>query len=91
MHRLTLPIHITEYDEDRWVTDHKEWCIAVRCDDPARAIAAPNAAGPRLLHVADDGSVQPGGAAGLTGPPGPSYTPNYVSTAEDDPVVWLDC
>ncbi|WP_329180355.1 hypothetical protein [Streptomyces sp. NBC_01477] len=88
---LTLPIFIMEYDDDRWTTERQDWRIAVHCDDPARAIVALNAARPRLLLVADDGSVQPDGAAGLTGPPGPWYTPNYVAVAEGTPLIWLDC
>ncbi|WP_328459279.1 hypothetical protein [Streptomyces sp. NBC_00448] len=88
---LTLPILIMEYDEDRWIAHGQDWRIAVRCDDPARAIGALNAAKPRLYLVANDGSVQQDGAAGLTGPPGPEYTPNYVAVDEDAPLIRLDC
>jgi hypothetical protein len=88
---LTLPIHIEEYDEDRWIAADQDWRIAVHCDDPARAITALNAAAPRLYRVADDGSVQTDLPAALTGPPGPSYTPNFVAVDEDIPLIWLDC
>ncbi|WP_328913407.1 MULTISPECIES: hypothetical protein [unclassified Streptomyces] len=88
---LTLPILIMEYDVDRWIADHQDWRIAVHCDDPARAIVALNAAKPRLYLVANDGSVQPDITVGLTGPPGPWYTPNYVAVDEDAPLIWLDC
>lgn len=88
--RLTLPIFIEEYDEDRWVASHQDWCIAVHCDDPARAVAALRAALPRLQCVADDGSIV-SDPSQLTGPPGPVYTPNYVAVDEDVPLIWLDC
>lgn len=88
---LTLPIHIMEYDVDRWIADRQDWRIAVHCVDRARAIAALNAAQPRLCLVADDGSVQPDSATALTGPPGPWYTPNHVGVDEDACLIWLDC
>lgn len=88
---LTLPIFIWEYDEDRWTLDYQDWRIAVECDDPARAIVALHAARPRLLSVANDGSVQVDIPAALTGPPGPWYTPNFVGVDEDVPLIWLDC
>lgn len=88
---MTLPIHIDEYDVDRWIVTHQDWQIAVRCDDPARAIAALKAAERRLGSVANDGSVQPAGIYGLTGPPGPWYTPNCVVAEGDVPLIWLDC
>ncbi|WP_037909297.1 hypothetical protein [Actinacidiphila yeochonensis] len=88
---LTLPILVMEYDVDRWTTCDQDWRIAVHCDDPARATVALNAAEPRLYLVANDGSVQPDGIAGLTGPPGPWYTPNHVAVDEDAPLIRLDC
>lgn len=88
---LTLPIRSMEYDTDRWIADHQDWRIAVQCADPARAIGALHAAEPRLYRVANDGSMQPDIPCGLTGPPGPWYTPNGVSVDEGSPLIWLDC
>lgn len=87
---LTLPIFLDEYDEDRWAAHHQDWRIAVHCDDLARAVIALHAAEPRLMDVADNGSIVPDPSL-LTGPPGPEYTPNYVAVDEDVPLIWLDC
>lgn len=83
---LTLPIHIHEYDEDRWAATHQDWRIAVRCDDPVLAVTALHAARARLPLVANDGRM-----LAEPEPPGPWYTPNGVFVDETVPLIWLDC
>ncbi|MFJ6777442.1 hypothetical protein ACIQOV_41905 [Kitasatospora sp. NPDC091257] len=66
--------------------------VAVRCDDPARAVAALTAAEPRLMLVFEDGrELSPEEAEDAWDEEMPPYSPNYAAVDASIPYVRMDC
>lgn len=70
----------------------QNWEIAVRSDDPVRAIVALIAAEPRLLCVFEDGrELSLEDAEELWDEAMFPYSPNYAAVDPAVPRIWMDC
>ncbi|MFJ9446603.1 hypothetical protein ACIRRH_32790 [Kitasatospora sp. NPDC101235] len=84
----TLPIERTSPG----ATPCQVFRIAVRSDDPARAVAALTAAEPGLMHVFEDGrELSPEEAEDVWEEALPPYSPDYAAVDASVPCVWMDC